>query len=368
MNSKVFHYCLIGVRLITFVAMGQRGTRLDTGNRFTSYSSEPFDDGWERFAGDPDPRTRIVEDLSRTPFSVNNSPDIPFTHSVNPYRGCEHGCAYCYARPTHEYLGFNAGLDFESVIVVKRDAPRLVREAMMKPSWKPTSVSMSGVTDPYQPLEKKLRITRGILETMLDFRNPVGIITKNGLVCRDLDVLAELAGHGCVAVMLSMTTLDRDLARRMEPRTSAPELRLRAIERLVSAGVPAGVMVAPVIPGLNEQEIPAILSAAAGAGARWAGHVLLRLPLAVKPIFLDWLEREEPGRRAKVRSALREMKGETLNRSDFRARMSGQGARARAIGDLFRMTTKRLGLNVDPWPTTTENFRRPGAAGQMNLF
>ncbi len=348
--------------------MARRGTRLDTGNRFTPFSSQPFDDGWESMADDPDPRTRIVEDSSRSAFAVNDSPDIPFTHSINPYRGCEHGCSYCYARPTHEYLGFNAGIDFESVILVKRDAARLARRAMMKPSWKPTTVSISGVTDPYQPLEKKLMITRSVLETMLEFRNPVGIITKNALVCRDLDLLAELARHRCAAVMLSVTTLDPDLARRMEPRTSAPALRLRAIERLASAGVPVGAMVAPIIPGLNEQEIPAILSAVADAGARWTGHVLLRLPLAVKPVFLDWLEREEPGRSAKVRHALEEMKGKNLNRSDFRRRMSGSGARARAIGDLFRVTSRRLGLNVDPWPTTTENFRRPGPGGQLGLF
>lgn len=348
--------------------MSSRGTRLDTGNRFVTRSSERFDDGWESFTEEPDPRTRIVEDTSRSAFATNNSPDIPFTHSINPYRGCEHGCAYCYARPTHEYFGFNAGLDFESVIVVKRQAAALAREAMMKRSWKPTTVSISGVTDPYQPLEKKLRITRSILEVMLEFRNPLGIVTKNALVCRDLDLLAELAEQQCVMVFLSVTTLDRDLARRMEPRTSSPALRLKAIERLASAGIPVGAMVAPIIPGLNEHEVPAILEAVAEAGATRAAHVILRLPHAVRPIFLDWLDREEPGRSAKVRHALLEMKGGKLNNTEFGSRMSGEGARAAAIKRLFSMTAKRLGLNREGSPVTTANFRRPPEGGQIDLF
>ncbi len=348
--------------------MARRGTYLDTGNRFTSSGREEFDDGWELGEPEPDPRTRVLEDTSRSAFARNESPDIPFSRSINPYRGCEHGCAYCYARPTHEYLGFNAGIDFETTILVKRNAPELAREEMMRRSWKPTVVSISGVTDPYQPLERRLGITRRVLEVMREFRNPVGIVTKNALVCRDLDLLAEMASEGCAMVFLSITTLDRDLARRMEPRTSTPEMRLRAIERLATAGVPVGTMVAPVIPGLNEEEVPAILTAAADAGAKWGAHVLLRLPLAVKPIFLDWLDREEPGRAAKVRNALREMKGEGLNRGEFGKRMSGTGARAEAIGQLFRVTARRLGLNTAPTPLTTTNFRRPGRKGQMELF
>ncbi len=348
--------------------MAHRGTKLDTGNRFSPFSSERFDDGWESFVDDPDPRTRIVDDTSRSAFSVNSSPDIPFTHSINPYRGCEHGCAYCYARPTHEYIGLNAGLDFESVIVVKREAPLLARAAMMKRSWKPTVVSMSGVTDCYQPLEKKMQITRSILQVMLDFRNPVAIITKNALVYRDLDLLTELARYQCSTVYFSITTLDRHLARKLEPRTSAPELRLRAMERLASAGVPVGAMVAPIIPGLNEHEIPSILKSVADAGARSAGHVLLRLPLSVKPIFLDWLDREEPGRSAKVRHALQEMKGQSMNRTEFGARMKGTGARAQAINRLFSMTARQLGLNMEPSRLTTAHFRRPSIDGQLGLF
>ena len=348
--------------------MSRRGTYLDTGNRFTSFGSDQFDDGWEDRSLEPDPCTRILDDTSRSAFATNKSPDIPFTHSINPYRGCEHGCAYCYARPTHEYLGFNAGIDFESVILVKRDAAELARREMMKRSWKPTTVSLSGVTDPYQPLERQMRITRGVLEVMRDFRNPVGIITKNALVCRDLDILSEMASHHCAMVFLSITTLDRDLARRMEPRTSTPDMRLKAIERLATAGVPVGTMVAPIVPGLNEEEIPAILTAAASAGAEWGAHVILRLPLAVKPIFIDWLDREEPDRAKKVRNALLEMKGESLNATEFRARMKGVGPRAANITQLFQMTSRKLNLNSKPSPLTTANFCRPSSGGQMDLF
>lgn len=348
--------------------MSRRGTTLDTGNRFTTRTSERFDDGWESFAEEPDPRTEFLDDHSRSAFATNDSPDIPFTHSINPYRGCEHGCAYCYARPTHEYLGFNAGIDFETRIMVKRDAARLAREEMMKRSWKPTVVSISGVTDPYQPAERKFGITRQILETMLEFRNPVGIVTKNALVLRDLDLLTEMASYECAAVFVSITTLDRDLARRMEPRTATPERRLDVVRRLADAGVPVGVMMAPLIPGLTDEEIPSLLGAVAEAGATHAYFVTLRLPLAVRPIFLDWLEREEPGRAAKVRHNLEEMRGGKLNLSQFGSRMGGKGARADVIRSLFRMTAQRHGLNQHPLKISTEHFRRPGAGGQMALF
>lgn len=347
--------------------MPKRGTYLDTGNRFLSGSSERFDDGWESFGQELDPGTQFLGDTSRTAFATNNSPDIPFTHSINPYRGCSHGCSYCYARPTHEYLGFNAGLDFETKIMVKRDIVALARQEMMKKSWKPTVVSMSGVTDPYQPAERKFRLTRGVLELIVEFRNPVVIVTKNALVARDADLLAELAYYGCAAVLLSITTLDRDLARRLEPQTSTPELRLQAIRRLTDAGVPTGVMVAPVIPGLNDEEIPAILKAAADAGATVAGRTLLRLPLAVAPIFLDWLEREEPARALKVRHALEEMRDGKLNLTEFGVRMRGTGARAEMISQLFKTHAARYGLNKREFPITTANFRRP-VGGQMELF
>lgn len=348
--------------------MPTRGTTLDTGNRFLRGSSQRFDDGWESFGQEPDPGTQFLDDTSRTAFATNNSPDIPFTHSINPYRGCSHGCSYCYARPTHEYLGFNAGLEFETKIMVKRDVAALARQEMMKKSWKPTAVSMSGVTDPYQPAERKFRLTRGVLGVMVEFRNPVVIITKNAAVVRDIDLLAELAKHQCAAVLLSITTLDRDLARRLEPQTSTPELRLQAIRKLTDAGVPTGVMIAPVIPGLNDEEIPAILKAAADAGAIVAGRTLLRLPLAVAPIFLDWLEREEPDRALKVRHALEEMRDGKLNLTEFGARMRGTGARAEVIAQLFKTHAARYGLNQRNFPLTTTNFRRPAAGGQMELF
>lgn len=348
--------------------MSKRGTNLNIGNRFLARTSEPFDDGWESFTEESDPRTEFFVDSSRTAFATNDSPDIPFTHSINPYRGCEHGCAYCYARPTHEYLGFNPALDFETKIMVKHDAARLAREAMMKKSWKPTVVSMSGVTDPYQPAERKFGITRQILRTMLEFRNPIGIVTKNALVLRDLDILTELAQQKCVAVFVSITTLDRDLARRLEPRTATPERRLEVVRRLSGAGVPVGVMMAPLIPGLTEEEIPTLLKAAADAGASHAYYVMLRLPLAVRPIFLDWLDREEPARAAKVRHALEEMRGGKLNLTQYGSRMGGDGARATMISDLFKLTTKRLGLNSKSMELSTEGFRRPTADGQIGLF
>lgn len=349
--------------------MSTRGTHLNIGNRFSGRTSEPFDDGWESFAGEePDPRTEFLFDSSRTAFNTNDSPDIPFTHSINPYRGCEHGCTYCYARPTHEYLGFNPALDFETKIMVKRDAARLARLEMMKRSWQPTVVSISGVTDPYQPAERKFGVTREILETMLEFRNPVGIVTKNALILRDIDILSEMARHQCIAIFVSITTLDRDLARRMEPRTATPERRLDVVRRLTAAGIPVGVMMAPLIPGLTDTEIPALLAAVAEAGATHAYHVFLRLPLAVRPIFLDWLDREEPGRAAKVRHVMEEMKGGTLNVSEFGKRMSGKGARADMIKNLFAMTVRRLGLNAAPIPLSTANFRRPGEKGQLDLF
>lgn len=346
----------------------RRGTSLDTGNRFSTSSRERFDDGWESFAEEIDPRTELIDDHSRSAFATNSSPDIPFTHSINPYRGCEHGCSYCYARPTHEYLGYNAGIDFETKIVVKREAARLARDEMMRKSWTPTTVSISGVTDPYQPIERKLGITRSILETMHEFRNPVALITKNALVLRDLDLLTAMAKYQGAAVFFSITTLDRDLARRMEPRTSSPALRLHAVRTLAEAGVPVGVSMSPLIPGLTDSEIPSLLGVAREAGARWTFSVMLRMPLAVKPIFIDWLEREEPGRAAKVLNALRGMRDGKLNLAEFGSRMSGTGARADAITTLFDLTARRLGFNAEDIPLSTGSFRRPAPGAQQELF
>ncbi|HYF02504.1 MAG TPA: PA0069 family radical SAM protein [Patescibacteria group bacterium] len=346
--------------------MSKRGTTLDTGNRFITTTREKFDDGWESFTEEPDPQTQFLKDTSRTAFATNTSPDIPFTHSINSYRGCEHGCTYCYARPTHEYLGFNAGLDFETKIMVKHDIAELARAEMLKKSWQPTIVSMSGVTDPYQPCERTFGLSREILKVMHQFKNPISIITKNALVLRDIDILAEMAKENLASVFISITTLDRDLARRMEPRTSTPELRLKAIEKLSAAGVPVGVMMAPLIPGLTDNEIPELLKRVAEAGARNAYYVIVRLPLAVKPIFLNWLTREEPGRAEKIAHRLEEMRDGKLNRTEFGKRMVGEGAHAEMIRQIFKMSCRKYGLNKTNIHLSTDAFQRPGE--QIGMF
>lgn len=316
----------------------------------------------------PAPATEFLPDASRSVVARNDSPDIPFDASINPYRGCEHGCSYCYARPFHEFLGYSAGLDFETKILVKHDAPELLRRELSAPGWRPTPLALSGVTDPYQPVERRLRLTRRCLEVLVEFRNPVSVVTKNRLVTRDADLLGELAGRSAAAVFLSVTTLDADLARAMEPRASSPSARLAAIEALTAAGVPVGVMVAPVIPGLTDHEIPAILTAAADAGARMAGYVPLRLPLAVAPLFEDWLERHTPGRKAKVLGRVRALRGGALNESRFGARMRGSGALAALIDSVFKTTCRRVGLNREELRLSTEAFRRPGPGRQLRLF
>ena len=345
-----------------------RGSNLSPQNRFLSTSRERFDDGWESFAEEPDPRTEILEDSSRSAFATNTSPDIPFTHSINPYRGCEHGCAYCYARPTHEYLGFNAGIDFETKIVVKRDAARLAREEMMRPRWKPTVVSISGVTDPYQPIERKLGITRGCLEVLAEFRNPVAMISKNHLITRDADILGDMARDNAAAAALSITSLDEKLQRVLEPRTSIPARRLAAVETLAKAGVPVRVMIAPVIPGLNDTEVPAIVRAAADAGACAAGWIMVRLPHAVAPLFEDWLGRHFPDRKDKVLNRLRAMRGGKLYDSSYGKRMRGEGVMAEQIGALFDAAIRKYGLDRDREPLSTDAFRRPAPGGQLGLF
>ena len=268
--------------------------------------------------------TQFYRDNSRSIITYNDSPDIPFNASLNPYRGCEHGCAYCYARPYHEYLGLSPGLDFETKIIVKENAPELLRRELSSPHWKPQTLSLSGVTDPYQPVERTLQLTRRCLEVLAEFRNPVGIVTKNQLVTRDLDLLAELAKYRAAVVYLSITTLDAELARLIEPRTTQPAARLRAISELAHGGVLVGVLVAPVIPGLTDHELPAILKAAADAGARFAGMVPLRLPHAVKDIFTAWLERNFPDRREKVLGQIRSLRGGKLNEAAFGKRKIGR--------------------------------------------
>ena len=343
-----------------------RGAAYNPRNRFERIGVEP--EPSEPGAEGPHPETVYLRDLSRSVVARNDSPDIGFDASVNPYRGCSHGCVYCYARPTHEYLGLSAGLDFESRILVKERAPELLRKELTSSRWLPTVLSMSGVTDPYQPVEKKLRLTRRCLEVLAEFRNPVAVVTKNHLVTRDAELLSELARHGAAAVAVSLTTLDDDLRRVMEPRTSRPARRLSAIRALAEAGIPVGVMTAPVIPGINDHELPDLLSAAAEAGASFAAYVPVRLPHAVRPLFEDWLSRHFPDRKEKVLNRVRSMRGGRLNDSRFGSRMRGEGLFADHIAQLFDLGCRRAGIERGRFPKlSTAAFRRDGGA-QPNLF
>ena len=342
-----------------------RGAAANPKNRFEKIEVQPDPD--ELDPDEPRPETVYLRDYSRTIVARNNSPDIGFEASVNPYRGCSHGCSYCYARPTHEYLGLSAGLDFETKILVKQDAPELLRRELSSPRWEPKTLSISGVTDPYQPVEKKLRITRRCLEVLAAFRNPVAMVTKNHLVTRDLDLLSELARHNAAAVAISLTTLDDDLRRVMEPRTSRPVRRLAAMEKLADAGVPVGVMIAPVIPGLTDHELPNLLSAAAEAGATFAGFVPVRLPHAVAPIFEDWLGLHFPDRKDKVLNRIRSMREGRLNDPNFGSRMKGEGFYAEHIARLFEVSRRRAGIEGRFPRLSTAAFRRDGGV-QPGLF
>ncbi len=341
-----------------------RGTRRNPDNRYEQIHLAPLapeDDAGEA----PEAATQFYRDASRGVLAENNSPDIGFRFSVNPYRGCEHGCIYCYARPTHEYLSFSAGLDFERRIMVKEDAPELLRQALAAPRWEPQVVAMSGNTDCYQPVERQLGLTRRCLEVLRDFRNPVGVITKSALVVRDADLLAELAAHGAAHVCVSITSLDADLARRMEPRAATPEKRLEAVAALSAAGIPTAVMVAPIVPGLNDSEIPAILARAAAAGACGAGWTLLRLPKPVDQLFVDWLERNFPERRTRILGRIRECRDGGLSDAQYGRRMRGEGVYAEHIRTLFRAAARRAGLDRAWPPLNTAAFRRPPRTGEQ---
>lgn len=315
----------------------------------------------EEFLGElARPTTKYLEDRSESIVSQNDSPDIFFRYSVNPYRGCAHGCSYCYARPTHEYLGFSAGIDFETRVLVKRRAPELLRAWLARPQWQGELIAFSGVTDCYQPIERQLRLTRQCLEVAAECLQPVAIITKNALVTRDIDVLRPLAEVGAVRVGLSVTSLDQSLTRVLEPRTSAPAARLAAIRELNAAGIPADVMIAPVIPGLNDSEIPAILAAAAEAGAQRAGYLLLRLPSTVTEVFLEWLERCRPDQARKVEALIRATRDGELSCSEFGARQRGSGPHAEQIAQTFRVFAARHGLAGDMPPLNSAAFRHPG--------
>ncbi|MGH7177789.1 MAG: PA0069 family radical SAM protein [Tepidisphaeraceae bacterium] len=342
-----------------------RGAADNPPNRFEPISVES---NWDEVHPDemPRPRTQYLRDVSRTIIAHNDSPDVGFEYSINPYRGCEHGCIYCYARPTHEYFGLSAGLDFETMIFVKLDGPELLRRELMNEKWLPRTISISGVTDCYQPIERQLEITRRCLQVLAEFRNPVGVVTKKHLVTRDIDILRDLSRDHAAMVFVSVTTLDPDLAAKMEPRTSTPKRRLEAIQVLSDAGVPVGVFVAPLIPGLNDHEMPAILEAAGKAGAVTCGYVPLRLPGAVAGLFEDWLSRHFPDRRDKVLNRIRSIRSGKLNDSDFHSRMRGQGVLAEQFQAMFDVAKRRCGLDRELPGLSAKAFRRPRQ--QLNLF
>ncbi|MCH7688520.1 MAG: PA0069 family radical SAM protein [Planctomycetes bacterium] len=314
-------------------------------------------------------KTEFLPDASKSIISENDSPDIPFRYSLNCYRGCEHGCSYCYARPYHEYLGLNAGVDFETKIYVKHQAPELFRDWLADYKGEPEPIMFSGITDCYQPAERRFQLTRRCLEVACEARQPIGIVTKNALVTRDLDILSKMAAENTVHVFLSITTLDETLARSMEPRTSSPAARLRTIQQLREAGIPVGVMAAPIIPGLNDSEIPNILEAAREAGAQSAGYILLRLPLTVRPVFLEWLERTQPTKADRVESLVRSTRGGELNDPNFISRMRGSGQIAEQIRQTFKVFSRRYELNASLPPFETSHFRPPQpTSGQLRLF
>ena len=313
--------------------------------------------------------TQFIADASRSIIAENNSPDVGFRWSINAYRGCEHGCAYCYARPTHEVFGLSAGLDFETKVLVKHHAPALLREELLRPSWRGEVIAISGVTDCYQPAERHFCLTRGILEVMSEANQPAGLITKNALVARDLDLLASMAERRLAHVFFSITTLDAELARTMEPRTSPPHKKLAAMKALCDAGVPVGVMVAPVVPGLTDHEMPAILEAAREAGARSAGYVLLRLPLTVVPVFEAWLSENYPDKRERIESLIRSTRGGALYQAEFGLRQRGAGEYAEQIGRSFKVFSHKFGLAGRLPELDSSQFRPPRAAsGQLSLF
>ncbi len=343
-----------------------RGAGSNPPNRFEKLHLEPDLDGEpEQQAA---PSLQVFKDKTSSILAHNDSPDLGFDTSINPYRGCEHGCIYCYARPTHEFLGLSAGLDFESKILIKERAPELLREALASPKWKPRIIMMSGNTDCYQPLERRLKLTRGCLEVLAECRQPVGIISKNFLVTRDIDLLQELARHKAVSVTISVTSLDADLARVLEPRTSMPKQRLAAIRALAEAGIPVGVNVAPIIPGLTDHEILRIVEAAADAGAKFAGFTVVRLPHAVKELFAQWLDHHAPGKKDKILNAIRSVRDGRLNDPDFGSRMKGEGPLAEQIRQTFQVACRRARLNQGHYPElSVAAFRRPPGP-QLQLF
>ena len=351
-------------------ALRGRGARTNASGRYERETRVLLDDGWtQEDEGPPPLKTEVLKDSSRTIITHNRSPDISFDRSINPYKGCEHGCVYCFARPTHAWLGLSPGADFESRIFAKPNAAELLARELSAPGYVPKVIAMGTNTDPYQPIERELRITRSILAVLREFRHPVGIVTKSALILRDIDILAPMAEMGLARVALSVTTLDRKLARVMEPRAATPQRRLDTIAALSRADIPVGVMFAPVIPALNDDELEAVLAQATGAGAQSAGYVLLRLPLEIKDLFREWLEASTPGRAKHVMSLIRQMRGGKDYDSQWHTRMKGTGPYAEMIARRFRMAVKRLGLNRERTQLAIGKFRRPPRTGdQLGLF
>jgi DNA repair photolyase len=346
-----------------------RGAASNRAGRFEPHAREAAHDGWDIDEDLPPFRTEVAIDASRGVIARNASPDVPFDRSVNPYRGCEHGCVYCFARPSHAFLGLSPGLDFETKLIAKPDAPRLLAEALSRKGYRPATLAIGTNTDPYQPVEKRLRIMRGVLDVLRDFGHPVAIVTKGALAARDADILGEMGRAGLARVAVSLTTLDGGLARAMEPRAAAPARRLAAIEALAKAGCPVGVMAAPLIPALNDHEIERLLEAGAGAGASFAAYVVLRLPLEVKGLFREWLAEAYPDRAARIMRYVRELHGGRDYDPDWGRRMTGEGVFARLIRRRFEAATDRLGLTRTLAPLRTDLFRPPLARdGQLALF
>ncbi len=346
-----------------------RGAGINPSGRFEARTRHAFDDGWESLEDLPAFKTEVQVEKPRTIITRNNSPDLSFDRSINAYRGCEHGCIYCFARPTHAFMGLSAGLDFESRLFAKPDAAKLLERELSKPDYEPRVIAMGTNTDPYQPIEKEWRITRQLLEVLNSCNHPVGIVTKSSLVLRDIDILKQMAEKNLVKVAVSVTTLDRKLARTMEPRAATPPKRLEAIRDLSEAGIPVAVMASPIVPGLNDHEIERILDSAKAAGAVTASYILLRLPLEVSPLFRDWLLRHYPDRYRHVMSLIRSMRGGKDYDSEFGKRMKGNGPYAWQLARRFEIASKRLGLD-SKWRTLrTDQFVPPSGSGvQLNLL
>lgn len=346
-----------------------RGALSNPTGRFEAFTRHAFDDGWDNEPAPAPLPTQVRREMSRSIITQNQSPDVPFSRSINPYRGCEHGCIYCFARPSHSYLGLSAGLDFETRLVAKENAAETLRHEFDKRSYVPEVIALGTNTDPYQPIERQQRITRGLLEVFAAYNHPVSIITKSNAVLRDLDILAPMAERGLVSVLLSVTTLDRTLSRAMEPRAPTPARRLEAIAALHQAGIPTGVLAAPMIPALNDNEMERILQAAAEAGARMAGYVFLRLPYEIKDLFTHWLQEHYPDRAAHVLNLVRDGRGGRLYDATFTTRMRGTGPVADLLSRRFALATRRLGLNERRQVLRTDMFAVPPRAGdQLALF